>query len=73
MINENYDIEDDEDEGDYPELIITDIFGHQFRTLRGLAEDLITLEKEGAIYSHIWDEKSQTARYCRIKSNFFHE
>ena len=67
MNNEYDDIEDDENEDDYPELIITNIFGHQFRTLRGLAEDLITLEKEGAIYSHFWDEKSQTARYCRIK------
>ena len=65
MNNQNYNVEEDDD--DLPELITTDIFGHRFRTLRGLAEDLITLEKEGAIYSHFWDEPSQTFRYYRIK------
>jgi hypothetical protein len=64
MNNEYDDIEEDDN---LPELITTNIFGHQFRTLRGLAEDLITLEKEGAIYSHFWDEPSNTFRYYRIK------
>lgn len=44
-----------------------EVFGHRFKTLPGLAEDLITLEKEGAIYSHFWDESSQTFKYYRIR------
>lgn len=43
------------------------VFGHKFKLFSGLAEDLITLEKEGAIYSHFWNEKSQDFLYYRIK------
>jgi hypothetical protein len=35
-----------------PEYIEVEVFGHKFRELSGNAEDLITLEREGAIYSH---------------------
>jgi hypothetical protein len=49
-----------------PELTEATIFGHRFVDLPGLIEDLITLEKEGAIYSHFWDEDAQTFRYYRI-------
>lgn len=42
-------------------------FGHRFRLLSGLAEELITLESEGAVYSHFWDEEAQTFRYNRIR------
>lgn len=49
-----------------PELIEVAVFGHQFRDLPELIEDLITLEKEGATYSHFRDEQSQTFRYYRI-------
>lgn len=54
----NEDAEDD--------FIEVEAFGHRFLTLRGNGEDLITLEREGAIYSHLWDEASQTFRYYRI-------
>lgn len=50
-----------------PEFIIIEAFGHHFRELRGNAEDLITLEKEGAIYSHFWDEASESFKYYRIR------
>lgn len=49
-----------------PEVIEAKVFGHRFIDLPGNIEDLITLEKEGAIYSHFWDEKSKTFRYYRI-------
>lgn len=49
------------------ELVDVSVFGHQFRLLGGLAEALITLEKEGAVYSHFWDEASQTFKYYRIR------
>ena len=42
------------------------VFGHRFNALPGHIEDLITLEKEGAIYSHFWDDEAQTFRYYRI-------
>lgn len=42
-------------------------FGHQFSLLPGLAEDLITLEKEGVIYSYFWNEVSQDFLYYKIK------
>jgi len=42
------------------------VFGHRIVDLPGNIEDLITLEKEGAIYSHFWDEGSKTFRYYRI-------
>ena len=41
-------------------------FGHTFTVLPGLAEDLITLEKEGAVYAHLWTEESQSFQYYRI-------
>jgi len=50
-----------------PENMEAEIFGHKFKDLSGLIEDLLTLEKEGAIYSHFWDESSQAFRYNRIK------
>lgn len=50
-----------------PEFIEIEAFGHRFRELRGNAEDLITLEKEGAIYSHFWDEASETFKYYRVR------
>lgn len=43
------------------------VFGHRFVTLPGLVEELITLEKEGAIYVHFWDEGYQNFRYYRIQ------
>jgi REase_DpnII-MboI len=42
------------------------VFGHRIVDLPGNVEDLITLEKEGAIYSHFWDEGSRSFRYYRI-------
>jgi hypothetical protein len=56
---------DGEDDAE-PELIEATVFGHRFRDLPGLIEDLITLEKEGATYSHFWDHQSKTFRYYRI-------
>lgn len=49
-----------------PTVMRIEAFGHQFHLLRGLGENLITLEKEGAIYSHFWDETAQAFRYYRI-------
>jgi hypothetical protein len=46
--------------GEWAEGDLVDItaFGHRFEQYpAGLAEDLITLEKEGAIYSHFADEE----------------
>lgn len=42
-------------------------FGHTFQDFRGNTADLVTLEREGAIYSHFWDEESQAFRYYRIR------
>lgn len=42
------------------------VFGHRFVDLPGNIEDLITLEKEGAIYSHFWNEDEKTFGYYRI-------
>lgn len=49
-----------------PEVIEIEVFGHRFVDLPGIIEDLITLQKEGAVYSHFWDEKTDTFRYYRI-------
>lgn len=51
------------------EIQLTEIkaFGHSFRVFPGLAEDLITLEKEGAVYSNFWNEELQTFCYYRIR------
>lgn len=64
MDSDQQDLNLDEDDDDFIEI---EAFGHCFLALRGNAEDLITLEKEGAIYSHFWDEASQTFRYYRIR------
>ena len=50
-----------------PEYIEIEVFGHKFRELSGNAENLITLEREGAIYSHFWDENSEAFKYYLIK------
>lgn len=50
-----------------PEYIEVEVFGHKFRDLPGIVEDLITLEREGAIYSHFWDENSEIFRYYHVK------
>lgn len=42
-------------------------FGHTFEDLDGLIDNLITLEREGCLYNHFWDEISQTYRYIRIR------
>lgn len=49
-----------------PEITEATVFGHRFALLPSLIEDLITLEKEGAIYAHFWDEAAKTFRYYRI-------
>src|SRR3954470_3912004 len=53
-------------EDDEPELVEAKVFGHRFIDLAGNIEDLITLEKEGVIYSHFWDDDLETFRYYRI-------
>ena len=53
-------------ETEEPQDIEVEAFGHRFRTLPGLAEDLITLEREGAVYAHFWDEDSQVFKYYKI-------
>lgn len=57
-----------EDEGgnDDVELAEATAFGHRFVDLPGNIEDLITLEKEGAVYSHFWDDAIGTFRYYRV-------
>jgi len=42
------------------------VFGHKFWGLPGNIDDLITLEKEGCIYAHYWDELSQTFKYYKV-------
>jgi hypothetical protein len=49
------------------EYVDVDAFGHTFRhLLPENAADLITLEREGAIFSHFWDEAAQEFLYYRI-------
>jgi hypothetical protein len=43
------------------------VFGHHLKGLPGNIDDLITLEREGCIYSHFWDEFSGTFKYYKIK------
>ncbi len=50
-----------------PKPIEIKVFGHEFRLLPSLAEDLITLEREGCIFSHFWDENTQVFRYNKIQ------
>lgn len=50
-----------------PEYLEITAFGHKFRVISEIAKDLITLEKEGAIYSHFWDENTHTFKYNKIK------
>ena len=46
------------------ETVDIDAFGHRFKDLPpGIAEELITLEKEGALYAHYWDDGSSTFKY----------
>lgn len=66
-MEERTDLEEISEDYDEPDLIEIEVFGHSFLVLRGLAEDLITLEKEGAIYSHFWDEGSDTFKYYRVR------
>jgi hypothetical protein len=49
-----------------PELTEATAFGHRFVDLPELIANLITLEKEGAVYAHLWDDEVQTFRYYRI-------
>ena len=50
------------------EYVDIEVFGYKFKEiLPGNAEDLVTLEKEGAIYVHHYDEKSGKFNYYRIK------
>ena len=49
------------------ETVDIDAFGHRFKDLPpGIAEELITLEKEGALYAHYWDDGSSTFKYYRV-------
>ena len=42
-------------------------FGYQFQTLlSGIANDLVTLEKEGTIYAHFWNDETSDFGYHRI-------
>lgn len=52
---------------DEPEEVEIWAFGHRFRELPGLAEDLITLEREAAIYSDFWDDDAGTFRFYKIR------
>ncbi len=42
-------------------------FGHRFRLLPGLAEELIILEHEGVIYSEFWNEETDEFNYYKIR------
>jgi hypothetical protein len=49
------------------ELQTITAFGHRFRSLMpGDAEDLVTLEKEGAIYTHWWNDGVGSFLYYRV-------
>jgi hypothetical protein len=50
-----------------PSRVDVEVFGHRLRgVLPGNAEDLITLEKEGALYSHFWTDDVDAFRYFRV-------
>ena len=53
----------EDDEPEYSEAIV---FGHKFKDLTSNIADLITLERDGAIFSHFWDDESQLFKYYRI-------
>ncbi len=53
-------------EHEKPETAEAEVFGHRFRDLEDLIANLITLEKEGAVYSHFWNEDTQSFLYYRI-------
>ena len=55
------------DHNESPELAEATVFGHRFRDLSGNISDLVTLEREGAIYSDFLDTDSQTFHYYRIR------
>lgn len=48
---------------EYKEAIV---FGHKFIDLPGNIDDLLTLEREGCVYSHFWDAISRTFKYYKI-------
>jgi hypothetical protein len=49
------------------ERIEIKIFGHLFYVFEEHAKDLVTIEKEGAIYSCFWSEESQCFKDYRIQ------
>ena len=50
------------------ELVDIEAFGYKFKKLfPGNAEDLITLEKEGAIYVNHYDKQTKRFNYYRVK------
>ncbi len=50
------------------EHVDIEAFGHKFKALLpGNAENLITLEKEGAIYSNFYDETTDSFKYYKIE------
>ncbi len=55
-------------DGSEIEHVDIEVFGHKFKgLLPGNAEDLITLEKEGAVYANFYEEKTGNFKYYRIK------
>jgi REase_DpnII-MboI len=53
--------------GEVPELVTIDAFGHRFEDLDpDNAADLLTLEREQAIYGQFWDDSSGVFRHYRV-------
>jgi REase_DpnII-MboI len=49
------------------QLVDVEAFGHKFENVvSGIANDLVTLEKEGAIYTHLFNHEIGQYQYCRI-------
>jgi hypothetical protein len=66
--SEANDEDDDVWTNNEPELVDVEAFGRRFRDLLpGLAEELVTLEKEGAIYARFWHEPTRRFRDYRIR------
>ncbi|MBX8690015.1 hypothetical protein GO011_21490 [Mycobacterium sp. 20091114027_K0903767] len=58
----------DETSEDIPTLVDVQAFGRIFhRVLPGIAEDLVTLEKEGAIYGTFWRSEIDDFKYYRVR------
>ncbi|MGG0078943.1 hypothetical protein ABEX67_22795 [Bacillus wiedmannii] len=49
------------------DLVEINAFGHTFRVLPGIAKDLLTLESDGIMFTHFWNEEIGSFSYYKIQ------